>query len=62
MVGRPRTRTVCHCGKPEAAKGLCWPHYQQARRAAMPKRPPCHDDKPHAWLITGKCRICGATR
>lgn len=32
MVGRPRTRTVCHCGKPEQAKGLCARHYQQQRR------------------------------
>lgn len=33
MVGRPRTRTVCHCGKPEQAKGLCARHYQQVRRS-----------------------------
>lgn len=36
MVGRPKTRTVCHCGKPEQAKGLCARHYQQQRRATTP--------------------------
>jgi hypothetical protein len=31
-------QTVCHCGKPECAKGLCKIHYEQSRRDLYARR------------------------
>lgn len=56
-----KSPTLCACGKPTIARGLCWPCYRRARRAAV--RVSCLPGyRAHDWTINGHCRRCGTTR